>query len=100
MTVANMIAQSIKSNGTPVVINPDSSDPIETSGILSSESVDGTAGNATVRGQNIILTMAAADAEGIKKGTLLTVQGKRFKVKARAGNALTVPRLTLAFVDD
>ena len=100
MTVAAMISQAIKSNGVPVTINPDSDSPIETFGILSSESVDSSAGNATVRGQNYYLSIPAADAEGVKKGTLLTVQGNKFKVKVKEGNALTVPRLTLAFVND
>ena len=95
-----MIAQSLRSNGVPVVLRPDSPNPIETSGIFQAATIRDDVGDTRTRQPSFVVTIPGADAVRVKKGTILTVDGRRYVVRSLGGDGALTRRLVIGFTND
>lgn len=95
MSVRDMVAESLLGMGTPITIRPDTTSVIQTRGIFSSETVEVSAGNSTSYQPDYSVTIPGADAVKVRKGDVVVVHGRRYKVESMRGDGRIVRRLML-----
>lgn len=92
MTINTMISTAIRGHGVPVVIRPDSAEPINTSGVFESVSVETDSDGVPSRQNSYAVTIPAADAVRIGMGDIMAIRTRRYKVKTIEGDGIHVRR--------